>query len=352
MTTHTTKVTVDEICRRVSADFDFLFEGVSTFSVPEIDIPQDYGIGLIVGPSGSGKSCILSSIQDQHGAVEWDKDKAVCSHFENYEQARDRLQAAGLNSIPSWLRPYRVLSTGERFRADIARLLRDNACIDEFTSTVDRNTAKSCSMSVSRYVKGAGLRNITLASCHYDIVDWLEPDWVFDTLTKRMTARGWKRPSIELEILPCSSQVWPVFAPHHYLSESLNKSARCWMALWEGTLVGFASAIAFPNGNFSNGWRGHRTVVLPDFQGMGIGVRLSDAIARIHTEAGGRYFSKTVHPRMGEYREQSPLWKPTSKNRKSRQDYDMRHITKEDKHKMKHAHRVAYSHEFVGGCAQ
>ena len=57
--------------------------------------------------------------------------------------------------------------------------------------------------------------------------------------------------------------------------------------------------------------------MLPDFQGMGIGVRFSDTIAQIHLDQGHRYFSRTAHPRMGFYRETSELWKPTSKNKKS-----------------------------------
>ena len=67
-------------------------------------------------------------------------------------EAIDKLTAVGLNSVPSWVRPYEVLSTGEKFRADLSRRLKDNAVIDEFTSVVDRNVAKSCCVSISKYI--------------------------------------------------------------------------------------------------------------------------------------------------------------------------------------------------------
>lgn len=53
-------------------------------------------------------------------------------------------------------------------------------------------------------------------------------------------------------------------------------------------------------------------------------------------------------PRLGSYRDSSKLWRPTSKNHRARNDYDAKHKTKEDNYKMRHAHRLCYSHEFVG----
>jgi GNAT superfamily N-acetyltransferase len=111
-----------------------------------------------------------------------------------------------------------------------------------------------------------------------------------------------------------------MFKDHHYLSGDINKSARCYIGVWNDQIVAFGASITLPNGNMKNAWRGHRTVVLPDFQGMGIGVRFSDAIGQIHLDQGFRYFSRTSHPRMIEYRENSSLWKPTSKHKKLRKD--------------------------------
>ena len=65
---------------------------------------------------------------------------------------------------------------------------------------------------------------------------------------------------------------------------------RCYVGFWNGQLVAFGASMTMPNGYIKNAWRGHRTVILPDFQGMGIGVRFSDAIAQIHIDQGLRYF--------------------------------------------------------------
>jgi ABC-type ATPase with predicted acetyltransferase domain len=87
----------------------------------------------------------------------------------------------GLNSIPSWYKPYAVLSNGERFRADLARKIEDGAVIDEFTSVVDRNVAKAASVALSKYIRKNNIKNVVLSTCHRDILEWLEPDWVIDT---------------------------------------------------------------------------------------------------------------------------------------------------------------------------
>lgn len=345
----TSVVSQDAITEAISSAFDFSFDGRTEFTPPEFSLPESYGIGLIVGPSGSGKSTLLRGI-GASDSLPWDASMAIASHFASSDDAIERLGAVGLNSIPAWLRPYDALSTGEKFRADLAIRIKDGAAIDEFTSVVDRNVARACSVALRRFVDAKGVRNLTLASCHYDIIEWLQPDWHFDTATGELVERGalQRRPKIDIQIIPCDASAWAMFHRHHYLSAAINKSSRCWLALWGDTPVGFASAIAFPNGNLMRAWREHRTVVLPDYQGLGIGVRLSDAIAAMFVADGCRYFSKTAHPRMGGYREASPLWRGTSKNRRARLDYNPSHRTKEDGHKAAHMHRVCYSHEYVG----
>lgn len=344
------KITVqqDEITKELANAFDFEFNGETEFLAPEFKAPESYQIGLIVGPSGSGKSTILKTIGSEK-KIEWHESKAICSHFESADDAKAKLGAVGLNSVPVWMKPAHVLSTGERFRADTARLLSSGAVIDEFTSVVDRDVAKSCCFAIQRYIRASRLQSVTFATCHYDVAEWLMPDWVFDTATGQLSFRGLeRRPEIKIELLPCSAKAWPLFSKHHYLSADINKASRCWIAMWNDTAVGFASVIAFPNGSFKNAWRGHRTVVLPEFQGLGIGVRISDAIGKIMKESGHKYFSKTSSSRMGEYRNNSPLWKPTSKNMVKRNDYKSERLTKESGHKLSHAHRVCYSHEFIG----
>ena len=334
----------DEITKAVSANFDYAFSGVAECTVPTLtNIPTDFSIGLIVGPSGSGKSTMLKLFGEE-STPEWSDNKAIVSHFDSPEDAQNKLSAVGLNSVPAWFRPYPILSTGEQYRADLARQLGNGAVVDEYTSVVDRSVAKSCSAALSRYIKSNNIRDVVFASCHYDIIEWLEPDWVYDTLTESfLSGRCLRRPDIELELLPCSAEAWSIFSDHHYLSGNLNKSAKHWLCVWDSNVVGFTSVLTLPSGTLKNAYRGHRTVVLPDYQGLGIGVRMSDAIGQMHIEEGKRYFSKTTHPRMGEYRNQSSMWRPTSKNMKVRGSsggnknlgWSPRNV-------------FSYSHEFIG----
>jgi len=136
-----------------------------------------------------------------------------------------------------------------------------------------------------------------------------------------------------------------MFKDHHYLTGDLSNASRCYVGYWNDNLVAFGAAMTMPNGFIKNAWRGHRTVILPDYQGLGIGVRFSDGIAQIHLDQGHRYFSRTAHPRMGYYREHSELWKPTSKNQKLRKD-----VTHDNLFNNHYADnkRICFSHEYIG----
>lgn len=125
-------------------------------------------------------------------------------------------------------------------------------------------------------------------------------------------------PSLTLNIFPVNGKrVWPYFAPHHYLSGNYSGHRAFIACLEDGTPTAFASAIAFPHGSIKNGWRGHRLVVLPDFQGLGIGTRLDEWRAVYVTKVmGGRFYVRTSHPRLGMARDASPRWRPTSSNKR------------------------------------
>ncbi len=98
------------------------------------------------------------------------------------------LTAVGFSSPPAWIKPYRVLSCGEQFRCDLARALlasRELVVFDEFTSVVDRTVAKIGSAAVSQAVRSGGFtQRFVAVTCHYDVVEWLEPDWVVDMATR------------------------------------------------------------------------------------------------------------------------------------------------------------------------
>lgn len=182
------KVEIDEFTKACSESFDYDFTGESIFEVPEFAFPETFQIGMIVGSSGSGKTQILKhKFNFKESKIEWEKNKAIISHFSTIENAFDKVFAVGISSIPTLCKPYHVLSNGEQFRANMARQLKSNVIIDEFTSVVNRETAMSLSTAIAKYIRKNNLNNIILASCHKDIIEWIEPDWVFDTDQKQFS---------------------------------------------------------------------------------------------------------------------------------------------------------------------
>ena len=174
----------DDFIRASEKAFDCLFDGTSTFYPWKLPtkIPKSFKLGVIVGSSGSGKSTLLKQFGTED-VPQWDPNKSIVSHFDNADEAINKLTSVGLNSVPSWYKPYHVLSNGEKFRADLARKIKSNSVIDEFTSVVDRNVAKAASVALSKYIKKNDIENVVLSTCHHDIIDWLEPDWVLNTDT-------------------------------------------------------------------------------------------------------------------------------------------------------------------------
>lgn len=284
--------------------------------------PAPWRIGVIVGPSGSGKTTVAREAYGKRfreNGFRWDKSKAVIEQFGDHSMKTitQTLNAVGFSSPPSWVKPHHVLSGGERFRCDLARALLSAeklVAFDEFTSVVDRTVAKIGSAAVARELRKNRFgeqKQFVAVGCHYDVLDWLEPDWVLDMASGQL-ARGrlHQRPRIELAIAPVHRSAWSLFRRHHYLNTGISSAARCFVAFWNDEPVAFTAWMhRMTRGREGKDMRGHRTVVLPDFQGVGIGNRLSEYCASIWSGVGGRAFSTTSHPGMIRYRHNSPLWK-------------------------------------------
>jgi GNAT superfamily N-acetyltransferase len=172
---------------------------------------------------------------------------------------------------------------------------------------VDRTVAQVGSAALARAVRARGLRFVAV-SCHEDVEDWLQPDWVYRPATNIFTRRSLqRRPAIELAIARVERAAWRLFRAHHYLSGSLAPSAVCFQATWRGRPVAFSAWI--PCLARRRGKREHRTVTLPDYQGVGIGHRLSGFCAALWTALGYRAGSTTTHPAFIAARLRSPDWR-------------------------------------------
>lgn len=351
----TSLVKQDEYTNYIQEAFDLSIQDTSEVIIPvnfSLDALNDWQIGVICGASGSGKSTVLKSL----GHIEepnFDDAKCLISNFDNLspQNACQLLSSMGLASVPTWIRPFSVLSNGEKYRASLAKSLsmsngNEYILIDEYTSVVDRNVAKAMSNSLQKYIRRTN-KKIILATCHYDILEWLQPDWVYDLNKGGVLERGdylRQRPQIQLQMYRTTSDTWDLFKKYHYMTQDLNKSASCFCFTWDGKLVAFVAVLPLPSGTIKKAYRGSRTVVLPDFQGLGIGSKITEFVASCYKSIGGKYYTKTVNPALGEYRNRSPLWKGTSFNgkyRKEMEDYV-------DKSGRAYLPRISYCHEYVG----
>jgi GNAT superfamily N-acetyltransferase len=301
------------------------------FQVELPDANEDWQIGLIVGPSGSGKSTIAARAfgKELYAGEGWPADRAVVDCFGELSARHvvDLFTAVGFGSPPSWVKPYQVLSNGERFRCDLARALSvvggpssvateneqrktDTPLVvfDEFTSVVDRNVAKVCSAAIAKGIRCGHLPcRFVAVTCHYDVANWLEPDWVLDMATGELKRRRLRRPAIELAVHRCRMASWQLFKRHHYLSGSLAVGARCYLTTWDGIPVNFCATL--PVITKKNHRRFTRIVTLPDYQGIGIGMRAVAAVAALHRAENLRINVTSSHPALIRHCGRSPLWK-------------------------------------------
>lgn len=301
--------------------FDVAPEPESTFSVDTVLPIEDFdwNVGAIVGPSGCGKTSIATelfgnTILDPYS---WDPEKSIIDSFPKSMAIKDitaLLSSVGFSSPPNWLRPFHVLSNGEQFRVNIARGLAEKPDLlvqDEFTSVVDRTVAQIGSAAIAKTVRRRNQKFVAVA-CHYDILEWLQPDWIFDPSTNRFARDCLQRPQITIDIQPVSSKIyWPIFRKYHYLNTDIHNGSKGFCGFYNGRPIVFTAVLTMPCPQGTR-WKEHRTVCIPDFQGVGIGNAFSDYIASCYHGTRGRYYlSSTAHPGMVAYRAKSKNWNMT-----------------------------------------
>src|SRR5215831_4065945 len=277
---------------------------------------REWNVGLVVGQSGAGKSVVARELFGGayfHEAFEWDPEKAIVDCFPESLDGKEiigALSSVGLSSPPHWLKRFSHLSNGQKFRCELARcLLLDVPLVvfDEFTSVVDRDVAKICSVAIAKSIRRRLRPRFVALSCHYDIIDWLQPDWLYDVSAERFEWRTLRRhPEIRIAVHRCDRRAWPIFRGHHYLSRELNPTALCYIGSWNEKPVAFVATL--PVFGIQRARRESRCVVLPDYQGAGIGNRFSAFIAELHVSQGFQYFSSTSHPAFIHHRARSALW--------------------------------------------
>lgn len=321
---HSTPIVPTFRTNQVAGLFDLPAQknSVENFHAQLPALESEWQIGLIVGPSGSGKTSIARQAYPAASKIAehltWNPDQTVIDDFDqnlSIKQITGTLTAVGFSSPPSWLKPFHVLSGGEQFRALLARSLLSPSellIFDEFTSVVDRTVATVASAALAKGIRKDRftVKKFVAVSCHYDIIPWLTPDWIFDTATYKL-ARGQLqcRPPIQLTLHPAHHALWDRFKRHHYLSANLSRTARCYIARWDMQPVCFVASM--PNMGHTGCRRISRIVTLPDFQGVGIGSAVLETVAEHELHQCQRVTITTSHPAMMSYCRNSPKWRTT-----------------------------------------
>ena len=357
----------------------------ASYVVP-LELTEDgawLGVAVVLGASGSGKTLALMAATGSSRLpvqTQWSENESVASVIAGLVgaltvlAALDALQLIGLGPSAS-SRSHATLSAGERCLADIAHAVAstwggdaagDVIAIDEFTSVLDRSAAAVACVGLPRLMQqlGVGSRRLVVATVHEDVVPWLKPQLLVLTSHRKVHCLEWTdaappppppawsdgganpfaRPQLRLRLRTArdyryAKELWrKIFEEHHYMNGDLHTAAVVDVLRLEETNepVGFISTISHwgkvdtkdkAAHEQSRVRREHRVVVLPSFQGLGLGPALSNESAALWTATTHddevkterphwRYTSTTSHPRFGSYRNANKEWAPTSGNGK------------------------------------
>lgn len=289
------------------------------------DITSEYSIGLIVGSSGSGKTSLAKKIFGDFVNI-LDPSKPIIDQFPtnwSYEQICNTITGVGLTSVPCWIRPAYTLSNGQKFRAEVALQLAfaNPGCpsvIDEWTSVVDRNVAKVMSYSVNKFAN-KNKKKIVLLSCHYDVIEWLDPDWIIDCNTQEFIDRRLLRPgqrkrteTMQFQVAECNRESWSSFSKYHYLSKNLAVGKQFHFGLFQGNhQVGYQCYVNYVPKRPGKKMILHsnRLVIHPDFVGFGLGMKFANVTAEYISKRGFDVFAAFSSKAMLKNRLKDANWK-------------------------------------------
>lgn len=353
-------------CRKAANSLDINIDAKSVhhFQV-EADLETDYNIGVIVGASGSGKSTLAQHIWGKHCFDTMLKtDLPVIDQFDkkySYDDCARMLTGIGLSSVPCWIRPAYTLSNGQKCRAEIALQLsrtdRGVNAIDEWTSVVDRTVAKVMSHCIQKHARKMKKR-IVLLTCHYDVLDWLNPDWVIDCnkqqyTDRRCLQRTFKRKEkLKFDIRDIGRRSWKYFAKYHYLTEKLPGGHIELFGLFHGhDQIGFqcfANYVPYRKAHKIRGIKkqmhSNRAVIHPDYCGFGLSMKMINATSQIMFDRGYDVRAKCSSIPIIKLRQRETCWQTINVERNHKVVFGV-NMTRDSGFRMD---VTTYSFKFIG----
>lgn len=273
-----------------SLDIDINKKSIHHLKIDDINIPNDWNIGIIYGNSGSGKTTLAKKMfgEDCFNTI-MDNDGPIINQLPKeftYDECATILNGIGLNSVPCWVRPVKTLSNGQKARAEAVLLMtqkdKEIIIIDEWTSVVDRTVAKAMSYCLQKFAKKQN-KKIILLSCHYDIIEWIKPDWMIDCNKQKFILPlsedffFTKRDQLNFTIREVDRSTWKYFSKYHYLSDRLPGGKIYTFGIFHGqNQIGFQCFANYTpdKKGYKSIFHSNRTVIHPDYSGLGIGIKL------------------------------------------------------------------------------
>lgn len=305
-----------------SLDIDVKKKLTHTLNI-EADLDTPFNIGLVVGASGSGKTTLIKKMFGEDCLKEiLDLTTPIIDQFSeelNYDECASALSGIGLTSVPCWIRPAATLSNGQKARAEAALQIysgKDFVVLDEWTSVVDRNVAKVMSHCVQKFARKNNKKFI-LCSCHYDVMEWLNPDFVIDCNKQQyierrsMVGSHTRTDQLRLDVKEVGRSSWRYFSKYHYLSDRLPGGKIYTYGLFSGDdQIGFQCFASYIIGDhktfFSN-----RTVIHPDYAGLGLGINLINETSKLMVQKGFRIKAKFSSTPIYKAMARQDLWRCT-----------------------------------------
>ena len=358
----------------VQKAYDIL-EPAGNYCVPSgsstpLPLALEWKLGVVYGASGGGKSSTLRLfVPDEKkwfgdGQSPFDPKRPVVEQVhEDPEEAQKLLQDVGLKSVPAWLAPFGSMSTGQKARADLTRVLKAleeergaTLAVDEFGSLLDPTTREAMAYSFSKAVakrapKGS---HVVVAVNDERLLQWLQPCWIFDVdaceyrfakrfldqegvreqLAKHFKLKdrgkrlqgGVPERSIPLTLkvrlvgVEEKRRVWDAFKHHHYLDHKATGHL-CFVLLLQSPFLNCGKEVlagllllncyAQRNEALKTYRAAARFVVAPSVQGLGIGPRALAMIGSSLASAGLELRFVTSHLALVKSFERSGLWEST-----------------------------------------
>lgn len=139
-----------------------------------------------------------------------------------------------------------------------------------------------------------------------------------------------------------------MFRKYHYLNTELNITCRQFVGVYNGELICHTGVLPLPMKK--NARRLHRSVVLPDYQGIGIGMSFKNAVCDILRKEGwgGQIWSTTTTPAQYHAQCKSEKWRLIRYGRAKRNHGGMRVDMVARMMRATSRNRITYSFLYIG----